>query len=293
MQLNINKCSCLYCRKEYINKFDTIQRGSVSAHLSKCIKFKEHLDNLMTEDFFKDQYVSLGKSMNEIHLENNVPLKAIKERIEKFNIPKRNISQSRKMLRCIKKTEETHTDRHGAKHNFCRDHSSRIEWQKQLFEEEGITSVFQRESVKKKIKVSIFSNDTKQIKIASSIHIKIMNYLAEENIPFEQEKILLFDGTDKDNKEFTFLKYFDIHITGTMKLIEINGDFWHANPKFYDKNEVLNFPGGARVAKDIWKREIIKKWLAKKQGYDILTIWEDEINSNFDRVKEKIAHFIL
>ena len=43
----------------------------------------------------------------------------------------------------------------GSTHNFCRESSSRIEWQNKLNQNEGITNVFQRESVKLKSKDTI------------------------------------------------------------------------------------------------------------------------------------------
>lgn len=42
----------------------------------------------------------------------------------------------------------------GAEHNFSKESSSRKTWETKLFEEEGITNVFQREEVKEKIKTT-------------------------------------------------------------------------------------------------------------------------------------------
>lgn len=44
----------------------------------------------------------------------------------------------------------------GAKHNFYKNSKSRIDWEKNLLENEGIINIFQREDVKKKIKKTIF-----------------------------------------------------------------------------------------------------------------------------------------
>lgn len=81
-------------------------------------------------------------------------------------------------------------------------------------------------------------------------------------------------------------KQFDYRIKDTKILIEINGDFWHANPKKYNDGDLLNFPGGKTVAKDIWNKDKKKKELAKKHGYHVITIWEDEI-------KKKLHYEIL
>ena len=40
------------------------------------------------------------------------------------------------------------------------------------------------------------------------------------------------------------------------KCIEFNGDYWHANPKIYNAEDVINFPGKRNIkAKDIWDKE--------------------------------------
>ena len=48
------------------------------------------------------------------------------------------------------KREKTNLELYGSRHNFCKDHPSRKEWEERLLKEEGITNVFQRESVKQK-----------------------------------------------------------------------------------------------------------------------------------------------
>ena len=44
----------------------------------------------------------------------------------------------------------------GTKHNFYRESVSRIKWERNLIENEGIVNVFQREDVKEKIKKTVF-----------------------------------------------------------------------------------------------------------------------------------------
>ena len=61
-------------------------------------------------------------------------------------------------------------------------------------------------------------------------------------------------------------------------IIEFNGDFWHANPKYYDKdwiNPLIN-----ESAKTIWNREHIKLELIKEYNYDYIIIWENEYREN-------------
>ena len=65
--------------------------------------------------------------------------------------------------------KETWKNSCGSYHNFCKNSTSRKDWENKLLKDEGITNVFQRESVKSKIIKTIFErygsrvNDTKKI----------------------------------------------------------------------------------------------------------------------------------
>ena len=89
--------------------------------------------------------------------------------------------------------------------------------------------------------------------------------------------------------EFLVGKYsFDIKLS--KKLIEINGDYWHCNPKLFDKsffNKVSK-----KYAWEIWKKDSKKIQLATKNGYKVLTVWESECNEDFDGVIQKCIDFL-
>jgi G:T-mismatch repair DNA endonuclease (very short patch repair protein) len=82
---------------------------------------------------------------------------------------------------------------------------------------------------------------------------------------------------------------YDFRIKNTKILIEVQGDFWHANSKlerFKNKENLYEFQ------KKIIIKDEIKKEYAKKFGWDIIYIWETEINNNnfdlfFKEIKEK------
>ena len=82
-------------------------------------------------------------------------------------------------------------------------------------------------------------------------------------------------------------KSFDIIIEN--KIIEIQGDFWHANPNKYNPDEALNFPGGKKpLAKELWIKDKEKRISVEKLGYDILYLWESDINKSSDIELSKI-----
>jgi G:T-mismatch repair DNA endonuclease (very short patch repair protein) len=60
-------------------------------------------------------------------------------------------------------------------------------------------------------------------------------------------------------------------------LIEVNGDFWHANPKIYKAKDILPHPNKEVLAETLWKKDKKKNILAIKNGFQVLTLWELDI----------------
>jgi|GEM_PF-2116516 len=104
-------------------------------------------------------------------------------------------------------------------------------------------------------------------------HIAINSILDNENINYKNEK---------------HIKYYslDIHIIDYNLAIEVNGDFWHCNPikyiepKYKQQNKVIR--------SDKAKHTYVKN----KYRYEILYLWENDINKNKDMCKMLILHYI-
>ena len=75
-----------------------------------------------------------------------------------------------------------------------------------------------------------------------------------------------------------FSRNYDAHILGTNILIEINGDYWHANPLLYNSGDLITYPGGTILVDTIWAKDTFKTQLAESYGYKVITIWEYDIN---------------
>ena len=80
---------------------------------------------------------------------------------------------------------------------------------------------------------------------------------------------------------------YDIFIPSLNLIIEVNGDYWHYNPKFYSSN---HYDKSRKIyVKDIWNTDIEKINLAKNQNYNVITVWENEIkNSTPQKIVENI-----
>lgn len=77
------------------------------------------------------------------------------------------------------------------------------------------------------------------------------------------------------------------------KIIEFNGDFWHANPKNYKATDVLRGVGGPdKIAKDIWEAESKRLDTLSDMGYDVLIVWESDWHNDRENTINKIKHFL-
>lgn len=95
-----------------------------------------------------------------------------------------------------------------------------------------------------------------------------------------------FGFYDKQTKNYYFIDFliYDLKIA-----IEFNGDFFHANPKFYEPN-FSNFWYTDKTAKEIWKNDETKINAIKRMGFDIFIVWESDMNDEL--TKNNIINFI-
>lgn len=72
-------------------------------------------------------------------------------------------------------------------------------------------------------------------------------------------------------------------------IIEINGDYWHANPKIYNKNDKIQYPGKTIEARFVWSRDIKRRKILESMGYCVIDIWEkDFVENKMNEVKDKL-----
>jgi len=72
---------------------------------------------------------------------------------------------------------------------------------------------------------------------------------------------------------------FDFYLPKDNILIEVDGDFWHCNPKTH------SFPICKTQEINVKNDQEKNKW-AEENGYKLLRFWEDDINNNIKQVKQ-------
>ena len=75
----------------------------------------------------------------------------------------------------------------------------------------------------------------------------------------------------------------DLYLPCFKMAIEVNGDYWHMNPKFYMETDFHKTTG--KLAKDIWARDQLKFEMCKQKNINLVTIWESDWIENSQDIK--------
>lgn len=102
------------------------------------------------------------------------------------------------------------------------------------------------------------------------------------------------------NKEYFISKkgggffIFDFVDINSKKIIEYNGDLYHANPSIYNGNDHPHpyYKNNGPSSKETWTKDELKLNVAKENGFDILVIWDSEYQKNKKSTIEKCLKFL-
>ena len=72
--------------------------------------------------------------------------------------------------------------------------------------------------------------------------------------------------------------YCDVYIPSKNMIIEFQGDYWHGNPKKYDKEELSDFQ-----LEKVKKDEILREY-CKENKINLIEIWESDYNRSHENV---------
>lgn len=142
----------------------------------------------------------------------------------------------------------------------------------------GVTNVSKMESRKKEFSEFMKSwwkslSDIEKEKLinrnfnlVSNLEIKVRDILDSNTILYTPQRFI--NGLS-----------YDFLINKTNIIIEVQGDYWHANPIKYKMGDLIKYPGiGILEISKVWEKDRIKRENAEFYGYKILYLWESEIN---------------
>ena len=99
----------------------------------------------------------------------------------------------------------------------------------------------------------------------------------------------IYDGVILENDRTVIKpKELDIYLPELHLAIEYNGDYWHANPKYYSEDHVI----GEATAKEVWKEDEQKINRCIKAGIELLIIWEDDWTNRKEQVQFELNNII-
>lgn len=263
-----NKCHI--CKKEIYKNY--------LYHYKKCFNSGDknefrfnyiffNYSDFLNYDFVYDLYVLKGYSSNEIESNYNISNLYFSLILEYHKIPKRDIKESRKSKRYINKLENTNIKKYGAKNPLTKGTEPWNKRNKTVLDKYGVENVWQC--------IDDFVKEYSSRSKYSKLNERVNNILKKSNIKFSHEFRIKYEHENK-----TKWKFFDFKIDNI--LIEVNGDYWHANPNIYEKDEIFIFPKRKLKAKEIWEIDTYKKEIAESNGYKVIYIWETELNKMND-----------
>lgn len=290
---NLKQMFCNVCSKEFLSKNPNVQ---LIQHKRWCNKKHEFLNkysldpNSLTEEYkkcgsvlgFKEKFPFWDNFVHYYRLFRELGVSVSLKAAHNNEITKN-------------KRTETFRSRYGFDHNFIRGTSSRNKWEKRLIEEEGITNVFQREDVKKKSLDTILDKYGKELWL-HSITVRgsgIVSKLNKQVFEILEKNSINFSIEFKVKCEKRYYYSYDILIEGEKKIIEINGDYWHCNPRKYAHDHIyLKGSSREKTAKDKWKEDEDKINFIRDKGYQVLVIWEMDLKNDKIMVEKEILNFI-
>ena len=249
-------------------------------------------------------------------VENPFQNQDIKEKIRLSNLEKYGVEQVQKSQVVREKTRRTCIQKYGGNSPMASSYVKNKIKQTNI-ERYGVQNVFANEDIKKKIREtnlqrygnasSLYGTQVRKKVIATwntkygvnnpfcipSVRLKCIKSITKISKLQLCIKSLLLQNHIEFQQQFPILPYFYDFRIGKL-LIEVNGDYWHANPLFYQQNQEINYPRmGKKLAKQIWAKDKEKYQCAIKLGYKVIYLWQNQIKSmNSQQLIKQIRKYL-
>lgn len=141
----------------------------------------------------------------------------------------------------------------------------------------------------KEWKAKVFNEETFIGVGSSKLSMGIIEFILQKkydnsNLHFGKNEKFIFD------KKYNRVYKYDLTNNDNKKILEINGTFWHCKPELYESSYI--HPVKKIAASEIWDYDKRKKEIAEFYGYEVLTIWEDDLNKFPEETIQKCIKFI-
>jgi very-short-patch-repair endonuclease len=108
----------------------------------------------------------------------------------------------------------------------------------------------------------------------TKLHKKIRAILKLDELGFESEKNIDRYFVDEFNESHGII-------------LEIFGDYAHANPRKYKKNDMIRLYGQAYTAEEKWIKDNVRTKKLESLGYKVIIVWEsDDLKEKYIEIKK-------
>ena len=227
------------------------------------------------------------------------------ERVKSTNLSKYGVENPSQNQEIKQKKKNTFLKHFGYENNFCnfdiRSFAQKnIDYNKVLQTTKENLIIKYGEDIKNVsqipwVRLKISNSQIERYQNFSEDEKRKMTEIARSNIRYvSSQEIRIQSLLNKLNIEYTcnvflFSYNWDI-LFRNKKIIEVQGDFWHGNPKFYKETDILL---NGLTVHDVWKKDERKKKLIEKKGYTLYYLWESDINNMSDDEIIKALKMIL
>lgn len=277
---------------------------------------------LLTKEKLYELYITQQKSLPVIHKEYRIDFKACSDLLKHYSIPIRSISQSRLTPKAKEKIKNAFKEKYGVENPSQLDWVQKKK--EETFKKHyGVDNIWKsneyynwlndymllhygvkrvstngwgwkgagQKRKSERIKKLWDGRDKWWASLTDEEKSVIMAKLCSSNTLASKIETRVGDALNR--LHITYRRWmpvginnFDFKIDNSNFLIEVNGDFWHANPKKYKADDVVPFPNGGIKASVLWEKDRKKGLTAEKNGYKLITIWEDALKTMTDKELE-------
>lgn len=289
------------CGKEIscVNKKHYVMCSSKTMSYDEyMIKFYLHNFPKLTYDTVYDLYVNKEYTLPMFLKEFGINYKAMLFIIKSYDIKTRSIKESNNLESVHDRFKKTCLERYGVDNPTRKGTPAYLKREQTILERYGSTNIFSSESFMEEMKKddiwlerfgltyhefrSKRSSDVWKNKSAEGREDWLRKFALgrnneETNIEKRFREMLEHYNLNYEPQYYVEGKFFDFYTEDV--LVEVNGDYFHANKLYYSPDQILRFPNSLfpTTAKNVWQRDELKRMIANSNNYDVIYIWENEI----------------
>lgn len=265
-----------------------IRKDIIKKHPNAGIR-RQYIREIITDDLIRELYYDKGYSANYIS-HNIINAKSsyfrscasvIIERIKQMGLNPKTILETNSDQKTLDLRKQTLLNRYGVTHPSQLQTVKDSKKQKCLATY-GYDNNFKVPEIKRRIKEWWVkaTADGKAITTRSfsysKPHLHALELLKQLNVSYTAETQKGFAGYNPIHDKWLYPRV-DIFIPDKHLVIEINGIYWHADPRKYKAQDIFYTWKGKQTAEQLWLKDKIKIDHLKNLGYNVEVIWEDAI----------------